>query len=59
MEKIEDILEEANDQISLKIKDCFLKVYKGESNGDEIESLTKYRNKLEKLWRRVQIKERN
>ena len=58
MERIENIIEEANDQISLKIKDCLLKVAKGESFGYEIESLMEDRNNLKKLWRRVRIKER-
>ena len=58
MERIEDIIEEASHQISLKINDCLLKVAKGESCGYEIESLLEDRNRLEKFWRRVRIKER-
>ena len=50
MERIEDIIEEADNQISRKIKDCHLKVAKGESFGYEIESLLEDRNKLKKLW---------
>ena len=56
--KIKDIIEEASKRISIEIKDCLMAVAKGESNGDEIESLIKSRNNLKKLWRRVRIKER-
>ena len=58
MERIEDIIEEASYQISLKINDCLLKVAKGESYGYEIEFLLKDRAKFQKLWRTVRIKEK-
>ena len=59
MERIEDIIEEANDQISIKIRNCLMSVAKRESNGDEIESLMRSRDNLKRLWRRVRIKERS
>ena len=53
MERIEDIIEAVNNQISLKIRDVLLKVYRGESESDEIKYLVRDRNNPKKLWRRV------
>ena len=53
MGDLKELIRESDEIISQKIKDCYMAVYRGESEGDELKVLAKNRKRLCNIWRRV------
>ena len=53
MGDLKELIIESDEIISPKIRDCYMAVYRGESEGDELKVLVKNRKRLYNTWRRV------
>ena len=53
MGELEELIRESDRIISQKIRDCYMAVYREESEGDKRKVLVKDRKRLINIWRKV------
>ena len=53
MGELEELIRESDRIISQKNRDCYMALYRGESEGDELKVLVKDRKRLINIWRKV------
>ena len=53
MGDLKKLITKSDEIVSQKIKDCYMAVYRGESEGNKIKVLLKNKKRLYNIWRRV------